>query len=220
MIYLLTGNDKPAKEQKIAEIKTKYLPSDDALKLDYQLLDGQKCDPAELKKSLIALSALSCKRVVLIQSSEKLSDQNKEIILNFACTAHDHVVVILNADSVSAKNNFFKKLASSAEVIHYGQGITKSNVFDMTRAMENRDCTGALKLLNTLLDDGNHPLQIMGGLVWFWGKSKNRLLADNFNKGLLALQEADLSIKRSRIKPDYAVEIVVTKLSSLMSRDN
>ncbi|MBZ0166329.1 MAG: hypothetical protein K8I00_05930, partial [Candidatus Omnitrophica bacterium] len=71
------------------------------------------------------------------------------------------------------------------------------------------------KLLAVLLRDGTHPLQIMGGLVWIWGRLKNRISADNFQQGLRELQAADLNIKRSRLHPEHAVEILVTKLCLL-----
>jgi len=217
MIYLLLGEDGAAKESKIAQIKAQNLPSDDALKLDFESIDGQKCDPAQLKKALLALPAISKNRLIHIQSTEKFNDHNKKIILDFIDSDHSHVAVIFNSDAPSAKNNFLKKIAEKAEVLQFGRAQTSSNVFDMTRAMERRDPTGALKMLDSLLDEGNHPLQIMGALVWFWGKCKNRLSAESFKKGLLVLQEADLNIKRSRLNPNYCVEIVVTKLSSLIA---
>ena len=217
MIYLFLGEDGEAKEQKIAEIKKTCLPSDDALKLDYELLHGSKLDPAVLKKALIALPAISKRRLILIRSVEKLNTQNKKIILDFLQGENQHAVLILDLDEALPKNNFFRKMTDDAEAMCFGRGTAKGNVFDMTRAMERRNPSGALKILNQLLNGGDHPLQIMGGLVWFWGKSKNRLSRDQFKKGLLVLQEADLNIKRSRLKPEYAVEIAVTKLSSLIS---
>jgi hypothetical protein len=36
-----------------------------------------------------------------------------------------------------------------------------------------------------------------------------------FEKGLLALGEADLNIKRSRLKPEQALELLVVKLCAL-----
>jgi len=217
MIYLCLGEDRAAKEQRIAEIKTKHLTSDDALKLDYELLHGSKIDPSELKKALIALPGISLQRLILIRTVEKLNAQNKKILLDFIESDHRHVVLILDSDEISPKNNFFNKLKTKAEIMRFGKEEAKKNVFDMTRAMENRDSPGALKILEHLISGGDHPLQIMGGLVWFWGKLKQRLSADRFKKGLLVLQEADLNIKRSRLKPEYAVEIAVTKLSSLIA---
>jgi len=125
--------------------------------------------------------------------------------------------LILDSDEASPKNSFLKNISSFAKVMRFGSDAVKMNVFDMTRRMENRDSPGALKILEKLMSGGDHPLQIIGGLIWFWGKSKNRLSGDQFKKGLLVLQEADLNIKRSRIKPEYAVEIAVTKLSSLIA---
>ena len=217
MIYLFLGEDREAKEQKIAEIKKTCLPSDDALKLDYECLYGSKIDPSELKKSLIALPAISSKRLILIRTVEKLNTQNKKILLDFIQSENEHAVLILDSEETSAQNSFMNKISAAAKVMRFGSGTVKKNVFDMTMRMENRDSSGALKILEHLMSGGDHPLQIMGGLVWFWGKSKNRLSTDQFKKGLLVLQEADLNIKRSRINPEYAVEIAVTKLSSLIS---
>jgi len=217
MIYLFLGEDSAGKEKKIAEIKKKYLATDSALKLDYELLYGLKIDPSELKKALIALPAISPQRLILIRIIEKLNTQCKEILLDFIASDHKHVVLILDSDETSPKNSFLNKIRVKAEVMRFGRGVVKKNVFDMTRAIEDRDSTGALKILEHLISGGDHPLQIMGGLVWFWGKSKKRLSPDRFKKGLLVLQEADLNIKRSRLKAEYAVEIAVTKLSLLIA---
>lgn len=216
MIYLFWGEDRAAKEKRIIEIKKKNLTSADALKFDYDLHHGLKLDPVVLKKTLLSLPAISKRRLILIRAVEKLSTQNKKIILDFIQTKSRYAVLILDLDEALPKNNFFNKVTKVAEAVCFGRGVPKENVFDMTRAMEGRDSSGALKILNQLLNEGNHPLQIMGGLVWFWGKSKNRLSGDQFKKGLQVLQEADLNIKRSRLKPEHAVEIAVTKMSLLL----
>jgi len=217
MIYLILGEDNLAKEEKITELKAKCLKSDDAVKFDFQSLHVPKCDPAELKKALIAIPAISKKRLILIRTVEKLDAQNKKLILDFLRSEDQQAVLILETSESVAKNKFFNTIASVAEVLSFGHQTSKQNVFDMTRAMEGRNSSEALKILDRLIQDGNHPLQIMGGLVWFWGKLKQRLTKDNFKKGLLVLQEADLNIKRSRLKPEYAVEIAVMKLGLLIS---
>ena len=51
----------------------------------------------------------------------------------------------------------------------------------------------------------------MGGLVWSWGKARSFARRENFQKGLVALQEADLNIKRSRLAPQQALEVLVVK---------
>mgnify|MGYP000628004962 CR=1 FL=1 len=217
MIYLFLGEDGQTKENTIADLKAKCLGSADAVPIDSDSLDATKLDPAAFKKALITLPVLSSKRFILIRSCEKLKTHNKKIILEFLESDPQHVVLVLDSKDSSAKNAFFKKIMNVAQVTRFGSGEQKENVFAVTRALESRNISQALKILGRLLENGDHPLQILGGLVWFWGKTKPRLSADGFKKGLLVLQEADLDIKRSRLKPQYAVEIAVTKLGSIIA---
>lgn len=216
MIYLLLGGDSSAKEAKIAELKSEHLTNDDAVKFDSDAFRGADVDAVTLKKSLIALPAVAKRRLVVLRAIEKLNSQNRKILLDFIDSGQDHAVLVLETGE-APKNKFFAQLVKKAKVFRFGQEWVKTNVFDVTRAMDNRDPAGALKILNQLMRGGDHPLQIMGGLVWYWGRAKNRVSAESFKKGLLVLQEADLNIKRSRLKPENAVEIAVTKLSSLIA---
>ena len=86
----------------------------------------------------------------------------------------------------------------------------------MTHVM-SRSPKDALKILGDIFSSGTHPLQVLGGLVWFWGKTKNRLSSQNFNLGLRELQQTDLNIKRSRLKAEYVLEVLVVKLCSLLT---
>ena len=215
MIYFLLGEDRLAKDQKINEIKAATLSCDDALKLDYELLHGIKLDPTVLKKALIALPAVAKKRFILIRDVEKLSAHNKKVILDFIQAGNQPAVLLLDSDELIFKGEFFRDVMSAAKVMRFGQKRKKSDIWGVTRAIEAGNPGEALKILNILLRDGDSPLRIMGGLVWFWGSLRNRVCADGFKKGLLVLQEADLNIKRSRLRPEHAVEIAVTKLSLL-----
>lgn len=214
MIYFFIGEDRLGKDQKIDEIKKDIFNSSDALKFDYEILHATKLDPAELKKSLYALPAIALKRLILIRTAEKLSAQNKELILAFAALKEKRVVVILDSDAADAADSFARQITPYAKITSFSKG-SKLNVFDMTKAMSMRQSTQALKILSNLFEEGNHPLQIMGGLVWFWGKSRPQLSRDKFQEGLLALEEADLNIKRSRLNPEHALEVLVVKLSAI-----
>jgi DNA polymerase III delta subunit len=90
-------------------------------------------------------------------------------------------------------------------------------VFDMTKLIAAGRPKDALKMLSDFYSEGVHPLQIMGGLVWFWGKEGRLLQKEKFERGLKALEEADLNIKRSRLDPEYAVEKLVVELTGLLS---
>ena len=214
MIYFLLGEDSAAKDAKTAAWKQEYLTAPESYNFDYEVLYGMKCDPAALKKALVALPAIAKKRIVLLHDGHKLSEPNQKIISEVAASDHDHVVLILESSQWAITHSFVKSLKSTAKVIDTGR-VTKLNVFDMTRAIAQQKNAEALKILSDLFSDGVHPLQIMGGLVWFWGSERSRLASDKFEKGLVALGEADWNIKRSRLKPEQAVELLVVKLCAL-----
>ena len=217
MIYFLLGEDLTAKDDKIAAWKQEYLTPPEAHNFDYEVLYVIKCDSLSLKKALVALPAVAQKRVVLLHDCHKLSDRNQELIAEFVLTNHEHLVLILESSQWEAAHSFVKAAQgtkSSVKVVDTGR-TAKLNVFDMTRAIAQKKSIEALKILADLFLEGAHPLQIMGGLVWFWGKEKPRMSLLQFEKGLLALGEADLNIKRSRLKPEQAVELLVVKLCAL-----
>ena len=213
-IYLFLGGDSQDKDQKILEIKNKIFPDKDALKFDYELLHAHKLNPDDLKKSLIALPAMAERRLVVLKGIQKCMAPHKEIVLNFLKEQWTDTILILDSDQADIKNAFITKISAVAKVFKYSSDI-KCNVFDMTRAISSDNKVKALSILTELIKQGDHPLQIMGGLVWFWEKSRDKLSGEKFKKGLLELQETDLNIKRSRLKPEHALEFCVTKLCLL-----
>ena len=217
MIYLFTGSDIPAKDQKISEIKAKIFSSrPDAVTFDYEVLDGQRIEPDDLKKSLLTLPVLSAKRMVVIRFVHKLNAHKQKLILEFAQSKQDKTELVLDTDEAEPANAFYTQLGRQAKSFSFSKG-SKQNVFDVTNAISARNPIEALQILARLLDDGNHPLQILGGLVWYWGRMRGRVSKDKFFSGLVVLQEADVNIKRSRLNSEHAVEVAVTKLSSLVA---
>lgn len=214
MTYLLLGEDSLAKDQKITELKEEILPSTDALAFDYESLDGAEVDARALHKALLALPVIGRRRLIVLRCVHKLDAQSKEILLRCVAQKRDDVVVVLEAGDTEAASAFMKSLATHSKVINVATR-KRQNVFDVTNALSARDPVEACAILNNLFAQGDHPLQIVGGLIWFWGKSRLRLSDENFRKGLEALQEADLNIKRSRLKPEHGVELLVVKLAGL-----
>lgn len=216
MAYFFLGQDRKAKDAKIAELKRKLLTSAEALEFDYESLYAHKLDHDVLKKALIAFPAVARERLVVIRESHRLDPHHKELLLDFFSKKNDKTIIILDSDELSPADSFVKSLNRWVKVMSFGQVDRELNVFDMTKAMGLRRSEEALKILAVLLSQGIHPLQLMGGLVWFWGKSRERLPQEKFKKGLMVLQEADLNIKRSRLKSEYAVEVAVVKLCTLI----
>ncbi len=209
--YLLSGEDSLAKDQKIEDIKSKVLLTKEAKEFDCEILYSHKLNAEVLKKSLIAIPAVASQRVVVIHNIQKLNQHNQDIILKYLEANYSHLVLILSNDSAEAKNNFIKQLTPLVKVLRFSKG-KKKKVFDLTDEMFKNNGTKALEVLHDLIDEGNHPLQLMGGLIWYWGKEKSKLSAESFEKGLQRMQEADLNIKRNRLKPSEAMEVLVIQL--------
>ncbi len=223
MHYLFLGEDSLSKNEQIESAKRKILPADkngkilkEALSFDYQLLYADKLTPEDFKKALITLPVVAKQRLIIIRNTNKLNKHNQELVLEFLNKGADYLSIIFDICEPDLQNNFLKKIAKFSKV-SLGKKEYRHNVFNMTDAIMARDIPGALRQLNDLMDNGDHPLQIMGGLVWFWGNNKNRLSKDKFQKGLKYLQEADLNIKRTRLNAQNAVELVVTKLCLLVA---
>lgn len=213
MTYLFVGQDLVKKDAKIADLRNKLFKDPSSLAFDFEMISGHKLNSDNLRKSLLSLPQMSSQRMVVIRQCEKLSEHNREILLDFIARDFKAFVLVLDYDELDARSAFFTKIKPHVQFLTFGAEKTL-NVFDMTRAISARDAAGAMKILHELLVNNTHPLQIMGGLVWYWSKERERLSVQRFEKGLKILQEGDLNIKRSRLKAEYAVEKVVVELIS------
>lgn len=216
MNYLLTGDDLKAKDAKVSQIKSKLFKDGSALNFDFELLDAVGMPVDTLKKALITLPVINPKRLVLVRNAHKLKTADAAVLMEFLKHPRDHVDIIVETSEGALKGEL-KEAASVCTVTSTGQ-VSAGNVFDMTKHMAAGRTKEALALLNGFYAAGTHPLQIMGGLVWFWGKEGRPLGKAKFEYGLNALEEADLNIKRSRLNPEYAVEKVVVELTELLRR--
>lgn len=216
-IIMILGDDPSPKEKKLAALKEQCLTSADALKLDYDSLDAYKLSPRVLQETLLALPAVAGRRLVIVRNCQHLTKPVKDVLAAYAAAPFEHLMLVLEAARIPASDPFVKKFHKKAEIFDFSKG-GKQNVFDMTKAISARQTAEALRILSELLKEGDQPLQIMGALVWFWREIQNRLSQARYVQGLQFLQEADLNIKRSRLYPDYALELVVVQLTGLLAR--
>ncbi len=215
--YLIIGNDICLKEDHIASLKTKFLPSSDSKNFDYDVLYAQKTSSEELKRILFALPAVAQERLVVIRGGDALKSPQQDLLVDFVTSDQRQTRLIVEGDWTD-RDPFVKKIRSFFSVKAFFLP-DKENIFAVTRMLMAGRPAEALTVLHQIIDDGSHPLQIMGGLVWFWGKeARARMGQEEFEKGLLFLQEADLNIKRSRLPPEQALEVVISKMSLLLKR--
>lgn len=216
MAYLLVGHNPQKKDEKLNELKTKLFKDPSALAFDYETFSAHKLDPDDLRKSLLSLPHVASVRMVVIRQCERLDEHNRELVLEVLVQKPKTLVLVLDFEKVDPRSAFFVKLRSLTQPLSV-EFDRSASLFDMTRLISSRDAVGALKILHQLMENNEHPLKIMGGLVWYWGKERERLDSRCFQLGLKILEEGDLNIKRSRLTPEYAVEKVVVELAMVQS---
>jgi DNA polymerase III delta subunit len=217
MIYLFLGDDLPAKDAGIAEIKNKFFKnSREALSFDFDDLDASQLGADTLKKALLTLPVIIPHRLIILRQVHKLKSAGLQVLINFCQKPAKHCDVILESTENTLKGDLKDLLLlSKGVVMARPEG---PNVFDMTKLITANRSNEALKMLDGFYRADVHPLQIMGALVWYWGKEGKLLGKEHFKRGLKALEEADLNIKRSRLNPQYAVEKLVVELGLLLRR--
>lgn len=213
MIYLFLGEDSVSKDAQIDQFKKKTLNNETAVQFDFEVLHAFKLPAAVFKEKLYSLPAIAKKRLMVVRECHRLDAQNKEILFEFIRQPEAPCVLILDSQELTTDDSFVKKLGHDVKIMPFGL-VEALDVFDLTKAIQQRKEVDALKILSELITHGDHPLQIMGGLVWFWGRCRDRIPIRKFQDGLAALEEADLNIKRSRLDAQYALEVLIVKLCS------
>ncbi|MDE2027639.1 MAG: hypothetical protein KGK03_09930 [Candidatus Omnitrophica bacterium] len=216
MVYLLLGDDLAAKDAKIADIKRKFFKDSEELAFDFDNLDASQLEPHALKKALLTLPVIAPHRLILLRQVHKLKSADIKVLMTFCQKPAKHCDLVLESTEGVLKGDLQDlPLHVKGSVMAKPEG---PNVFDMTKLMTANKSGDALKILDGFYRANMHPLQIMPALVWYWGKEGRVRGKDVFKKGLAALQEADLNIKRSRLDPKYAVEKLVVELGVLLRR--
>jgi len=214
-IYLFIGEDGVSKDRKLAAIKKDNLQVKSQL-FDFELLRADPLESSKLKELLFSLPALSKTRIIVIKEADKLSLQNKKILLSFAQTPAKDTLLILDSNKPEIKDAFFQEFSRFARVLSFASKPSL-NIFDLGRTIASKKSKEALLCLSRLLENGEKHSNILGVIGWQWRKLRREMPEQEFLRGLKLLQEADLNIKRSRLKGDLALEILIVKLCAPVS---
>ena len=209
--YLFLGEDYLSKERKVEIIKKEVLKGD-AVPFDLEILSGKDLDPRQLSESFKRLPAVSKNRLIIIKEVDRLSSLCKNQLIAYLKKPFAGIHLVLDTDRFDTKDSFVQQLSHLCRVVAF-QKSRPLDVFSLCRAVVRKDAPEALKTLSQLLLSGEKPQKILGLLLWQWKKIQPSLSKKEFRNGLDILLEADLAIKKGRLKPDLAMELLVTKLS-------
>ena len=211
MVYLLVGQDVPAKEQQLAKIKAAHLTKETA-DFNQDTLYARDTTLNRLQESLLFLPFEATTRLVLLKDAQKLKEESKAFLCEYVKKPAPGVVLVLDMERQEYRDAFIAKLSPYARVCTFKQE-PRIDTFTLGRTIETRKMDTALRLLHQLLDKGEKPERIMGGLRYAW--EQDTVSLPEAKRRLKLLLNCDIDIKTGRLKPEFAMEKLVISLCAL-----
>ena len=208
MVYLLIGQDVLSKDTALKQIKEKFLTPELA-QFNQDVLYAKDLDILSFQERLLTLPVKSPKRIIIIKDSQNLKENIKEFILKTAATASSSTVLVLDFAQRSYKDEFIRRLSGFAQVKEF-KATSKPDAFALSRQIEMKKMDAALSILIQLLDEGEKPERILGGLRYAW--EKNNTASPQARRKLQALLACDIEIKTGKLKANLALEKMVISL--------
>ncbi|MFA5090575.1 MAG: hypothetical protein WC510_06065 [Candidatus Omnitrophota bacterium] len=217
MIYLFLGQDElgpdgvSRKDAALAKIKEKFLDrSIEEFNLD--ILYANELSLLAFQERFLSLPVGSGKRIIVIKEAHALEKEIRDFILKQAKNFPPQIMLVLDIIRHDPRDQFLREITSSAKTLSFKAAI-RIDTFTLAKAIEARRPDHALRVLNQLLDNGEKPERILGGLRYSWGRDYSYPLETRRRMKLLL--SCDLEIKTGKLKPFFALEKAVVSLCSL-----
>jgi len=207
-LYLFIGEDSFSKDAKINELKRRFLGKGlEQFNLD--ILYAKELSLKHLQEKILSLPLKSPKRIILIRSASELNEEIKEFILKYVTKPNPKIAILLDIIHTSPKDKFINGISRFAEVCRFKEQ-QEPDTFILSRQIELKKMDYALRILHRLLDNGEKPERILGGLRYAWERSIGA--KPQAKRRMKLLLTCDLDIKTGRLKDYFALERLVIKL--------
>ena len=207
-VYLLIGQDIAAKEIQLKKIKQELLPPE-LQDFNLDTLYAKEISLKDIQERFLSLPVKSAKRIIVIKDAHLLDQASQEFLISFSKKPHPQLVLVLDFAQYDYKDDFIKAISAHACSLRFKETVNP-DTFTLNRQIELKKADSALRLLNQLLQNGEAPERILGGLRYAWEKQDISSLSAR--KKLKLLLTADLEIKTGRLKPACALEKLVVSL--------
>jgi DNA polymerase III delta subunit len=210
-IYLLVGENEISKLNKIKKLKNELL-SNSIQDFNLQVLSAKALNLKALEEALLFLPVKTKKSLLIIRNVEDLPKECKEKLISYIKKPSPQLILILEATHLDKD---IERITKYAQTLYF-YSVRQYNTFDLAKAIRNKNQTFALSVLSNLLERGEKPQKILGGLIWQWEQMAKYLSREKIDKGFKILLETDLNIKSSRLTMKTALEISIIKLILLI----
>ncbi|MCX5712183.1 MAG: hypothetical protein NTY47_03795 [Candidatus Omnitrophica bacterium] len=210
-VFLFTGADSASKDAQIKELKRKFF-NEKLEQFNCDTFYAKDLELTELQEKILSLPVNSEKRVIVVRQAQNLKPNIKDFIISFIKHDPYRTILVLDMERSDKRDEFIKQLLPIAKKVTFEEPEI-INTFTLSRQIELKRMDQALKLLNRLLEEGEKPERILGGLRHTW--ERNTAALPERKKRLKLLLSCDLDIKTSRMKTAFALEKLVVSLCSL-----
>jgi DNA polymerase III delta subunit len=208
MVYLLIGQDIPAREAQLSKIKQEFLPKE-LQDFNLDTLYAKEATLKDIQERFLAIPLKSAKRIIVIKDGDHLDEASRDFILSYALKPNKQLVLILILEHYDYQDGFIKNISRVSKVMRFKETVNP-DTFALNRQIELRKTDLALRLLNQLLKNGEAPERILGGLRYAW--EKQGLQSLEARRKLRLLLGCDVEIKTGRLKAAFALEKLVVGL--------
>lgn len=209
MIYLFIGEDELAKTEKIRYFK-KQLFDSKLEPFNSEVFQAKELSLPLFKEALGRIPQAAKNRLLVIKDILKLKNSLQEYFLSQIESLPSNLIIILDIVKIPPeKNLFINRILKIAKAVYF-KSKESANAFDLARALEEKNADYGLNVLADLFKSGEKPERILGALRYQF--AKHSLNREEKIKKIGLLLEADINLKSGKLKPEFALELLVVKL--------
>lgn len=216
MVYAFLGQDALSKDIQIKKIKEEFLAKGTE-QFNFDILYARELTLDFLQEKLLFLPVKSSKRIVLIKDAQGLNKEIQEFFLKYVKEPYKHALLILDFSSSAKKDEFINAISKYVKILRFKEDV-RPDTFVLSRQIESRRPDYALRILNQLLEEGEKPERILGGLRYVL--EKNTVYPAQAKRKFKLLLNCDIEIKTGKLKPSFALEKLVVSLCNLIPSKN
>jgi len=211
MVYLFLGSDSLSKDGQLKALRQQVLTKETE-QFNLDILYGKELALKVLQERLLSLPVRCAQRIIVIKNAQELKSELQEFILHYVKAPAKQILLVLDVSETDRKNTFINQLIKYAKTIHFKDTV-KPDSFTLGRQIALRRPDLALRILHQLLQDGEKPERILGGLRYAW--EREMAPASESKRRLRLLLNCDIEIKTGRLRPVFALEKLVISLCGL-----
>jgi len=210
-VYLLIGKDIPPKSTFLKNIKARLIPGHIG-HFNLDILYAKELSLRSLQERLLCLPVKAKKRIIVLKDAELLKDEIKDFINGYVRKPFPYIVLVLDFNTDDDEDDFISRIARFAQ-IPYFRRKERIDAFTLSRQIEFMKIESALLILKRLLENGQRPEMILGGLRYFFEKKAYN--PSYARERIKLLVNCDRDIKTGKIKAEFALEKLIVSLCSL-----